>query len=207
MSCSEAGKLGALASKATCTKQKLKRREKYNTNPVLCLFCATPIPYEKRSSSKFCGHSCAATYHNSTRIIDKHKPLVRNKNCLSCSKKLSHTHRIYCFYQCEHSYKWEKKKQKLLATGTDWSPDCKNARRYLLETKGPICDICKGAEWFGNPMPLTLDHINGNPEDNSLINLRVICPNCDRFTPFFGSKNRGNGRANRRKRYQEGKSY
>lgn len=32
-------------------------------------------------------------------------------------------------------------------------------------------------------LPLELDHINGNPRDNRLINLRVLCPNCHSLRP------------------------
>ena len=53
------------------------------------------------------------------------------------------------------------------------------------------CAIC-GQEpiWQGKPLTLTLDHINGKNNDNSLNNLRWICPNCDRQLPTFGSKNK-----------------
>lgn len=56
-------------------------------------------------------------------------------------------------------------------------------------------------------MPLVLDHINGNSEDGKLSNLRVICNNCDALTDTFKAKNKGNGRAKRKERYKNGKSY
>jgi len=56
-------------------------------------------------------------------------------------------------------------------------------------------------------MPLILDHINGNSDDNVLLNLRVICNNCDALTDHYKGKNVGNGRAKRRQRYKDGKSY
>jgi len=40
-----------------------------------------------------------------------------------------------------------------------------------------------------------------------LKNLRLVCGNCDMLLPTYKSKNKGNGRHNRRKRYAEGKSY
>ncbi|KKN52835.1 hypothetical protein LCGC14_0608870 [marine sediment metagenome] len=62
-------------------------------------------------------------------------------------------------------------------------------------------------EWMGRSIVMITDHINGNPEDNSLKNLRLICPNCDSQTFTYKNKNIGNGRYYRRKRYAEGKSY
>lgn len=56
-------------------------------------------------------------------------------------------------------------------------------------------------------MPLIVDHINGNPEDDRLENLRLVCGNCDMQLPTYKSRNLGNGRAWRRQRYAEGKSY
>jgi len=56
-------------------------------------------------------------------------------------------------------------------------------------------------------MPLVLDHINGNSDDWTLVNLRLVCGNCDMQLPTFKSLNRGKGRAWRRKRYAAGESY
>jgi len=83
----------------------------------------------------------------------------------------------------------------------------KVARRYLLETRGCKCEICGISEWMGQKVPIVMDHINGNPEDNQLTNLRLICPNCDAQTPTYKSKNKGNGRHSRRERYKNGQSY
>lgn len=43
----------------------------------------------------------------------------------------------------------------------------------------PWCDLCGlGESWYGKPMALILDHINGIPNDNRLLNLRLVCANC-----------------------------
>lgn len=52
------------------------------------------------------------------------------------------------------------------------------------------CAICgQFPIWFGKPLSLTLDHINGNNHDNRIENLRWICPNCDRTLDTFAGKN------------------
>jgi len=131
------------------------------------------------------------------------------RNCKVCQLEFTsdQRHNLYCSLLCHAEEKKRIKVEEMLALGFDNSSQCRRAKRYIIDTKGHMCEICKLTEWLGQPIPLTLDHINNNPEDSSLINLRVICPNCDRLTPNFGSKNRGNGRASRRQRYQEGKSY
>lgn len=52
------------------------------------------------------------------------------------------------------------------------------------------CAICGLTEWRGQPIPLELDHINGDNRDHRLFNLRLLCRNCHGQTPTFGSKNR-----------------
>ena len=56
-------------------------------------------------------------------------------------------------------------------------------------------------------VPIELDHIDGNSENNSLENLRILCPNCHSLTPTYKSSNKGKGRKYRRERYNIGKSY
>lgn len=81
-------------------------------------------------------------------------------------------------------------------------------RTYLLTDQDGRCAICAGgAEWNGLELRFVLDHIDGDSENNRRENLRLICPNCDSQLPTFKARNRGKGRAWRRQRYAEGKSY
>jgi hypothetical protein len=56
-------------------------------------------------------------------------------------------------------------------------------------------------------LAFVLDHLDGDATNNARDNVRLVCPNCDSQLPTFKSRNRGNGRAWRRQRYADGKSY
>ena len=71
--------------------------------------------------------------------------------------------------------------------------DQSTLRRFYLEGNYTEykCSIC-GQEpfWNGKELRMILDHISGNREDNTLENLRWVCPNCNIQLDTFGSKNR-----------------
>jgi hypothetical protein len=67
-----------------------------------------------------------------------------------------------------------------------------NLRLRLLREKvfDHKCSSCSLTTWLGRPIPLELDHINGKHSDNSLSNLRLLCPNCHALTPTYRGRNK-----------------
>lgn len=51
------------------------------------------------------------------------------------------------------------------------------------------CVSCNNTEWLGHPIPLELEHKNGNHQDHRLENLCLLCPTCHVFTPTYKGKN------------------
>jgi hypothetical protein len=204
MSMAEAGKLGALAAKATQEKQKQERIQAYYKNPKLCLHCNDFLPYKEHKRKNFCSSSCSASYHNKKKHLEA---VERLPCCSTCKTKLKQKNSKWCSTTCMQQEVWENKKIEIEKAGC--VTGIKQARRYLLETQGHKCAMphCGISEWHGQPVLLICDHINGNSEDWSLPNLRLICSNCDAQTPFYKARNKGNGRHSRRQRYKDGKSY
>lgn len=64
------------------------------------------------------------------------------------------------------------------------------------------CYSCLNSTWLGRPIPLELDHINGDHLDNRLENLTILCPNCHALTPTYRGKNKKSTK-NLARRYQQ----
>ncbi len=58
-------------------------------------------------------------------------------------------------------------------------------------------------EWQGKPLALHIDHINGVRNDNSIENLRILCPNCHSQTPTYAGK--GKKRSNKKPKMKQSK--
>jgi Zn finger protein HypA/HybF involved in hydrogenase expression len=64
-------------------------------------------------------------------------------------------------------------------------------KRLIAEgLKEHRCECCRLNEWLGEPIPLELDHIDGDHYNNQLENLKILCPNCHAKTPTYRGKNK-----------------
>jgi hypothetical protein len=52
------------------------------------------------------------------------------------------------------------------------------------------CEVCGIIDWNTKPLTMQLDHIDGNPHNHKLDNLRMICPNCHGQTETWCGKNK-----------------
>ena len=61
-------------------------------------------------------------------------------------------------------------------------------KKRLLKEHGHKCWNCNNVEWLGQPIPLELDHIDGNNRNNNRDNLQLLCCNCHALTPTWRSR-------------------
>lgn len=64
-------------------------------------------------------------------------------------------------------------------------------KMQLLKNVSYSCSICGLSDWLSKPITLEMDHIDGNSTNNTIENLRLLCPNCHSQTPTFRGKNKG----------------
>lgn len=159
-----------------------------------CIKCNTKLT--SKHQKKFCSRSCAATHNNQIRSSKKNNCL-----CKQCLKSLrGRSGKSFCGHQCRALYITTKRFKEGKA-----GP--RAIRTYLLKTRVHACEICNTQHWMNQPVPLEVDHIDGNHQNNHEENLRLICPNCHALTPTYKGRNYGNGRSRRLKRYHQGKSW
>jgi len=118
--------------------------------------------------------------------------------------------RKYCSNACQRAADRQVKVAAWLASGTGSVGTAPGhyIRRHIVEEQGGRCAICEGATlWLGRELVLVLYHIDGDASNNRRENLRLVCPNCDSQLPTYKNRNKGRGRAWRRERYADGKSY
>lgn len=136
---------------------------------------------------------------------------MKISKCIQCNCDIRHKSTLnpkYCSKKCQSVYEYKEWirlwKDGLKSGIRGKSGNISNPiRRYLFEKYNSRCCKCGWSEInpITNKVPLQVNHIDGNYENNKEDNLELICPNCHSLTKNYGNLNKGNGR---NKRYSEG---
>lgn len=129
--------------------------------------------------------------------------------CKNCAKTLVKSQRSYCSITCQKDFQYKnyivewKAGNRSGIRGHEAQNFSQYIIRYLLNKYDNQCSLCGWSKI--NPItkrcPLEIDHVDGNSNNNTEDNLRLLCPNCHSLTPNYKNLNIGSGRMWRRNKY------
>lgn len=121
------------------------------------------------------------------------------KTCLLCDKGLTGKNRYkstYCSCSCFTRHKFLKRHAAWLA-GENVYPGGQSyigLKNSLKHEFGRACSVCSLTHWLEQEIPLEVDHLDGDGFNNSVHNVRLVCPNCHALTPNYKAKNKNSTR-------------
>ncbi len=158
--------------------------------------CNKLFSAKKRDHRRYCSISCSTSTNNRLRPRTTHP-------CLVCGILTRENRYQFCSNKCQRRYQFQnyiiewKSGNRVGLAGKKIRFLSNYIQHYLIGKYGNKCTLCGWDEVHPvtNRIPLQVDHIDGNAENNTEENLRLICPNCHSLTLNYGNLNRGNGRS------------
>lgn len=140
---------------------------------------------------------------NPKETFNKGKTTFTGNTCLYCGENISAIKK-YCDNKCQQLYIRQEYIKSWQSgdisgqTGIDWKQLSKSIRFYLFEKYENKCTLCGWGETnpYSETIPLEIDHIDGDSQNNTEENLRLICPNCHSLTSNYRGLNKGKGTRN-----------
>lgn len=154
-----------------------------------CQICGTDMLVPKHIDKKYCSITCRG------------KAIAQDieYDCAQCGKKfISNKSRVlnsksgllFCSRVCKDVA------QRIGGINEIMPPhygNGKGAHDYQTRAKsfyGNVCSECGIADvWNNKPIILDVHHIDGNRQNNDIVNLKVLCPNCHRQAEMEKWKN------------------
>lgn len=122
---------------------------------------------------------------------------------MNCNNVTARAGYKYCSNICQFKYQhekyiadWKSGKIKGLQSMGIVSTHIKKYLREKYENKCCLCGWAR-VNQKTRQVPLVADHIDGNWQNNTENNLRLVCPNCDALSPTYAALNKGKGRVGR----------
>jgi len=158
-----------------------------------CKNCNNPIT----GRMIYCSQSCAATYANQKRKVQKFCVYCHLEITWTSSKKYK---KKYCSSKCQQNFDHELYIKEWLSgdKSGNVSPEGTSihVRKWLHNRAGNKCEECgwNKIHPLTKKVPLNIHHIDGNFLNTIPDNLKLLCGCCHSLTLNYGGLNRGNGR-------------
>lgn len=138
-------------------------------------------------------------HKNGPRYNNRKKKLEKIAFCVECDKRFAYYSKSsmgkFCSTTCSNNHRISNT-NRLVEEGK--AANNFQIRRYFYSIGKNKCFVCdQKDEWNGKKLVLQVDHIDGNSDNNLIINLRLLCPNCHSQTDTFTSRNRKNTKRNK----------
>lgn len=161
----------------------------------ICQQCSTKVVIKNKRDfrTKFCSHSCSATYNNLKR--DRKWSEIKCLYCLKIGNNYGGKSK-FCSIECAGAYRSKQLIQDWIEgkeSGSQKNGGLKGSiRTYLILKENKSCSLCGWNKI--NPItqksPLEVDHIDGDAFNNRPENLRILCPNCHSLTSTYKALNK-----------------
>ena len=124
------------------------------------------------------------------------RPLCLNE----CGRRCKPGATLYCSQRCVYAHTYKLKVKAFAENGGKLGHvPLHFLGRALRTLYGESCQQCGWSQRHDKTgkIPVEVEHIDGDWQNNRLDNLKLLCPNCHALTPTFRGLNRGRGRAHR----------
>jgi hypothetical protein len=151
--------------------------------------CGNPI-FSKSCKAKYCSLKCATARY-------RKKDGEARLPCLNgCGRFVTSGRKKYCCFACQQDYQFKIRCLALEAGLHKTFSSNRFIRKYLVSRFGERCFRCgwNARHALTGRVPVEVEHIDGNWQNNHPSNLTLICPNCHSLTSTFRGLNRGKGR-------------
>ncbi len=176
---------GAKKSARIQKDRKCQRTDAYEKDAKKCKCCNKDLPYHKRKN-KYCSRSCSISTNN--KGVRRHGKSPIAHPCKCCDKIT--TNKTFCSKDCQFNFVQRQVWESIRAgTWINNGATSKTLRKFLFADRGYKCEHCCQSKWLGEPILLTVHHLDGDATNNRLDNLKILCWNCHALTKNFGSKN------------------
>lgn len=189
-----------IGSKLRKEEPAIKKHIAYVPKERYCVICGKEL---EGHQLKYCSESC----RNRNKYLTEGHDVV----CQECGKtfKSRKPNRKFCSNECSAKQRSKETISKWIEGKYTINPNLslpKSIRQFLYEKANYKCEECgfEGYNKATNNTILQIHHIDGDSGNNSINNLKVLCPNCHAMTENYMALNKGYSA--RDKRYKGGRN-